>query len=654
MSSNIAKRKSKSVKKLHHHHRMKTKRKKKKKRKDIEAYWSPSDEDDYEDDSRGNNYTYQDKMAKDILAYQLKRDDEKYRNYNRDKYVGNYFPFDDNNTETSSKNNDVEEISICKLFCISIMIASLIVTLMMPHLILQDFGIEESPTKASLAHLREEKRNVKKRKSEYKRKMIELETLLDQEIHQMNSHAKLRKHERHEVSHERLVEKDIVAHAKDSEDQEMHQIKSHFTLGKQKYEAHAKNDEKIDRDNNNVEDGKDDEESYEQPDWQWKLRRASSKQRITMMMKMVTTTMMVRVTTMKHNEINEIHHNFSKLFKNYRTKKRKEEIKHSNHRMFHLNNVTTFNGNNRSINSNSSDPKKSVKLLQSYIKNKKNVTIHDLSKLYNNNKTNSSNNIHYEMLTRRIHGDNDENKIANYNKAKCLTSLSPIFKFTFVIIEHNYENIILNNLYKALCIMEKTSQSHLGNQKYNLQQCISKYFKMYDCSNIGLKSYFDFTFVQNPLKRAFHAYEKHVLNMNVVSLYGHNDKDENQVIKHITTKLCTFKRFLKLHPSCKVRSILDEQWPNIFNGISQTKRSIMLDKVGKIEDFNHDMLSILVKIFGINVLTKMKQQNKTFDMLPSNHSSKATTFFTNNAVQSVNAIELVKDRFKADWKLLEY
>merc|ERR1719473_2596943 len=100
-----------------------------------------------------------------------------------------------------------------------------------------------------------------------------------------------------------------------------------------------------------------------------------------------------------------------------------------------------------------------------------------------------------------MHGDNDENKIANYNKAKCLTSLSPIFKFTFVIIEHNYENIILNNLYKALCIMEKTSQSHLGNQKYNLQQCISKYFKMYDCSNIGLKSYFDFTFVQNPLKR---------------------------------------------------------------------------------------------------------------------------------------------------------
>ena len=103
-----------------------------------------------------------------------------------------------------------------------------------------------------------------------------------------------------------------------------------------------------------------------------------------------------------------------------------------------------------------------------------------------------------------------------------------------------------------------------------------------------------------------------------------------------------------------MRSILDEQWPNIFNGISQTKRSIILDKVGKIEDFNHDMLSILVKIFGINVLTKMKQQNKTFDMLPSNHSSKATTFFTNNAVQSVNAIELVKDRFKADWKLLEY
>ena len=30
------------------------------------------------------------------------------------------------------------------------------------------------------------------------------------------------------------------------------------------------------------------------------------------------------------------------------------------------------------------------------------------------------------MLTRRIHGDNDENKIANYNKAKCLTSLSQI------------------------------------------------------------------------------------------------------------------------------------------------------------------------------------------------------------------------------------
>ena len=27
----------------------------------------------------------------------------------------NYFPFDDNNTETSSKNNDVEEISICKI-----------------------------------------------------------------------------------------------------------------------------------------------------------------------------------------------------------------------------------------------------------------------------------------------------------------------------------------------------------------------------------------------------------------------------------------------------------------------------------------------------------------------------------------------------------
>ena len=78
--------------------------------------------------------------------------------------------------------------------------------------------------------------------------------------------------------------------------------------------------------------------------------------------------------------------------------------------------------------------------------------------------------------------------------------------------------------------------------------------------------------------------------MNVVSLYGHNDKDENQVIKHITTKLCTFKRFLKLHPSCKVRSILDEQWPNIFNGISQTKRSIILDKVGKIEDFNHDVV----------------------------------------------------------------
>ena len=94
----------------------------------------------------------------------------------------------------------------------------------------------EFPTKASLAHLREEKRKVKKRKSEYKRKMIELETLLDQEIHQMNSHAKLRKHERHEVSHERLVEKDIVAHAKDS----MHQIKSHFTLGKQKYERMQK------------------------------------------------------------------------------------------------------------------------------------------------------------------------------------------------------------------------------------------------------------------------------------------------------------------------------------------------------------------------------------------------------------------------------
>ena len=91
---------------------------------------------------------------------------------------------------------------------------------MMPHLILQDLGIEESPTKASLAHLREEKRKVKKRKSEYKRKMIELETLLDQEIHQMNSHAKLRKHERHEVSQERLVERDIVAHAKDPEDQE--------------------------------------------------------------------------------------------------------------------------------------------------------------------------------------------------------------------------------------------------------------------------------------------------------------------------------------------------------------------------------------------------------------------------------------------------
>ena len=65
------------------------------------------------------------------------------------------------------------------------------------------------------------------------------------------------------------------------------------------------------------------------------------------------------------------------------------------------------------------------------------------------------------------------------------------------------------------------------------------------------------------------------------------------------------------------------------------------------------MLSILVKIFGINVLTKMKQQNKTFDMLPSNrHSSKSNYFFTNN-VQSVNAIELVKD-FQGRLKLLEY
>ena len=50
--------------------------------------------------------------------------------------------------------------------------------------------------------------------------------------------------------------------------------------------------------------------------------------------------------------------------------------------------------------------------------------------------------------------------------------------------------------------MEKTSQSHLGNQKYNLQQCISKYFKMYDCSNIGLKSYL-ILHLSKTLKRAF-------------------------------------------------------------------------------------------------------------------------------------------------------
>lgn len=199
--------------------------------------------------------------------------------------------------------------------------------------------------------------------------------------------------------------------------------------------------------------------------------------------------------------------------------------------------------------------------------------------------------------------------------------------------------------------MVNSSPYQLGF-KYSLESCKSKYFRMNNCSNLGLMSYFDFSFVQNPLDRAIVSYEKSVLNMNVVQFYKHDERGEQQVVKNIMTKFCTFEKFLKLNRACKIRSMPTKQWPNIFSSSSANQIS-RLDKVGRIEHFDVDMAYVLKRIFGKTVLRTMKMQNVTLEILPTKNNS----IISNDNLQSVhnaNAINFVREYYKRDWQLLNY
>ena len=229
--------------------------------------------------------------------------------------------------------------------------------------------------------------------------------------------------------------------------------------------------------------------------------------------------------------------------------------------------------------------------------------------------------------------------------AQCITSLSRKYKFTFILIRWNYDDVILKTMHKAVCAMH--------NSLYG-PSCIHKLFKSNDCSNVGKKDYFDFTFVSDPFQRALRAWKYHILNMKVFKRYKRRHVDEHDkntlaIIKRLTmiTKMCTFEDFLNVASRCKIRSLLDHQWPKAF--LSNQMNATVVDKIGKVETFQEDMRDILTSIFGDEVFKKMKKSNITLDITRRDIANfeLARGFQFNRA----RALAMVENTFADDMRL---
>ena len=213
--------------------------------------------------------------------------------------------------------------------------------------------------------------------------------------------------------------------------------------------------------------------------------------------------------------------------------------------------------------------------------------------------------------SRNIKTFKKQNATAAFLKsALCITSLSTKYKFTFILIRWNYDDAIIKTLHKVVCAMHGLLYG---------QSCIHKFFRSNDCNNVGKPSYFDFTFVSDPFQRALRAWKDHILNMRVFKRYKrrHADKHDGNSLAHrisMITKMCTFEDFLNFAPRCKVRSLLDEQWPKAF--LSNQMKATIVDKIGKVETFEEDMRDVLTQIFGEKIFKKMKRSNITLE-LPS-------------------------------------
>ena len=273
----------------------------------------------------------------------------------------------------------------------------------------------------------------------------------------------------------------------------------------------------------------------------------------------------------------------------------------------------------------------------------------------------------YKLLRKymRHHKVNLDQNISNYNKqdtrtlqkqnataaflrsAQCITSLSKKYKFTFILIRWNYDDVILKTMHKTVCAMH--------NLLYG-PSCIHKMFKSNDCSNIGKKAYFDFTFVSDPFQRALRAWKYHILNMEVFKRYkrlyvDEHDKNARAMIKRLTmiTKMCTFEDFLNIAPRCKIRRYFDKQWPQVF--LSNQMNATIVDKIGKVETFQEDMRDILTKIFGDEVFKEMKKSNITLDTnrRDKDISALAGAFQYNRA----RAVAMVEKKFADDMRLFD-
>ena len=200
-------------------------------------------------------------------------------------------------------------------------------------------------------------------------------------------------------------------------------------------------------------------------------------------------------------------------------------------------------------------------------------------------------------------------------------------------------------MHKSVCAMH--------NSLYG-PSCIHKLFKSNDCSNVGKKDYFDFTFVSDPFQRALRAWKYHILNMKVFKRYKRRHVDEHDkntlaIIKRLAmiTKMCTFEDFLNVASRCKIRSLLDHQWPKAF--LSNQMNATVVDKIGKVETFQEDMRDILTSIFGDEVFKKMKKSNITLDITRRDIANfeLARGFQFNRA----RALAMVENTFADDMRL---